>query len=128
MKIAVLGGGSGAQATAADLSLAGHEIRLAELAPFAENIAAMQALGGIHLTGVAPMEVRPASLAFTWQRWTYGPPCAEPISSWSSCQRMDTKLSCASWQRVQKTGNWWFRRRFRRAGLWQNAGRCGPKR
>ena len=55
MKIAVLGGGSGAQATAADLSLAGHEIRLAELAPFAENIAAMQALGGIHLTGVAPM-------------------------------------------------------------------------
>lgn len=40
---------------AADLALAGHEIRLAELPALAENIAAVQALGGIQLTGVAPM-------------------------------------------------------------------------
>lgn len=55
MKIAVLGGGGGAHAMAADLALAGHEIRLAELPSLAENIAAVQALGGIQLTGVAPM-------------------------------------------------------------------------
>ena len=55
MKIAVLGGGSGAHAMAADLALAGHEIRMAELPSLAENIAAVQALGGIQLTGTAPM-------------------------------------------------------------------------
>jgi len=55
MKVAVLGGGSGAHAMASDLSLAGHEIRMAELAEFADNIVAVQALGGIHLLGTAPM-------------------------------------------------------------------------
>ncbi len=55
VKIAVLGGGGGAHAMAADLALAGHEIRMAELPSMAENIAAVQALGGIQLTGMAPM-------------------------------------------------------------------------
>ncbi len=55
MKIAVLGGGAGAHATAADLTLAGHEIRMAELPQFEENIAPVRAMGGITLTGKAPM-------------------------------------------------------------------------
>jgi opine dehydrogenase len=55
VKIAVLGGGGGAHAMAADLALASHEIRMAELPSLAENVAAVQALGGIQLTGVAPM-------------------------------------------------------------------------
>jgi opine dehydrogenase len=47
MRIAVLGGGNGAHAMAADLALAGHEIRLAELPVFEEAIAAIRALKGI---------------------------------------------------------------------------------
>jgi opine dehydrogenase len=65
MKVAVLGGGSGAHAMAADLALAGHEIRLGELPGMAGNIAAVRALGGIELTGAAPSGGKPgfASLA-----------------------------------------------------------------
>jgi opine dehydrogenase len=55
MKVAILGGGSGAHAMAADLALAGHEIRLAELPAFEKGIAAIRALKGITLDGMAPM-------------------------------------------------------------------------
>ncbi len=55
MKIAVLGAGNGAHAMSADLALAGHEIRMAELPEFADNIASVRVMGGIHLAGLAPM-------------------------------------------------------------------------
>lgn len=49
MKFAVLGGGNGAKAMTADLSMSGHEVNLYELPRFKENIAAVQLLGGIKL-------------------------------------------------------------------------------
>ena len=56
MDIAVLGGGSGAHAMAADLALAGHSVRMAELPAFAgPAFDAVRAAGGIELEGTAPM-------------------------------------------------------------------------
>lgn len=51
MKIAVLGGGNGGHAMAADLALAGHEVNFAELPDFADNIGFAQLRGGICLKG-----------------------------------------------------------------------------
>jgi opine dehydrogenase len=53
MKVAVLGGGSGAHAMAADIALGGYEVRWGELPDYAEDIKAVQILGGIHLEGAA---------------------------------------------------------------------------
>lgn len=59
MEIAVLGGGAGAHAIAADLALAGHRVRMAELASMAPNIAAVKALGSIELLGSALLGGKP---------------------------------------------------------------------
>lgn len=48
-RIAVLGGGHGAHAHAADLALAGHDVRLFELPAFAGSVAAARSMGGIEL-------------------------------------------------------------------------------
>lgn len=48
-RIAILGGGHGAHAHAADLALAGLDVRLFELPAFASSIAAAQFMGGIEL-------------------------------------------------------------------------------
>lgn len=53
MKVAVLGGGSGAHAMAADIALGGYEVRWGELPDYADDIKAVQVLGGIHLEGAA---------------------------------------------------------------------------
>jgi len=49
LKIAVLGGGNGAHVMAADLSMAGHEVRWFELPRFAANIKAAMDKGGVEL-------------------------------------------------------------------------------
>lgn len=59
MKVAVLGAGNGAHAMAADLSLAGHEVRMCELPQFEQNIVPVKVLGGIHLTGKTAVADRP---------------------------------------------------------------------
>ena len=51
MKVAVLGGGNGAQAMAAELSLCGHQVNLCEAPQFEHSIAAVKVFGGITLTG-----------------------------------------------------------------------------
>ena len=53
MKIAVLGGGNGAQSMAADLTLRGFEVNLYELPNFKKNIEPILAKGGIQLIGAA---------------------------------------------------------------------------
>lgn len=53
MKFAVLGGGCGGHAMAADLSLAGFKVNLAELPQFEENIKAIRKQGGIKISGSA---------------------------------------------------------------------------
>jgi opine dehydrogenase len=50
MKIAILGAGNGGKAAAADLCLAGHEVRLFELPEFKENLELIKKEGGIHLS------------------------------------------------------------------------------
>ena len=52
-RIAVLGGGHGARATAADMALAGHEVRLFELERFHDNVAEIFQQRTISLTGKA---------------------------------------------------------------------------
>ena len=52
-KIAVLGGGNGAHAMAADLSLAGHEVSMYELPRFKKNIEVALKRGEIEITGLA---------------------------------------------------------------------------
>ncbi len=52
MKVAVLGGGNGAQAMAAELSLCGHEVNLCEDPRFEHSIAAVKVFGGMTLTGM----------------------------------------------------------------------------
>ena len=47
MKIAILGGGNGAHAMAADLSMAGHEVRWFELPRFAEHLKPAMDKGGV---------------------------------------------------------------------------------
>ena len=49
MRIAVLGGGNGAHAMTADLTMGGHEVNMCELPEFRRNIAAAQVYGGIQL-------------------------------------------------------------------------------
>ncbi len=51
MKVAVLGGGNGAQAMAAELSICGHDVNLCEDPRFEQSIAAIKVFGGITLTG-----------------------------------------------------------------------------
>lgn len=52
-KVTVLGGGNGAHAIAANLSLAGLEVNMYELPQFKENIRATARCGGIEITGAA---------------------------------------------------------------------------
>lgn len=52
MKIAILGGGNGAHAVAADLSLRGHEVNMCELPQFQSNVAQTMKEGGVQITGV----------------------------------------------------------------------------
>ncbi len=51
--IAVLGGGNGALATAADLTLAGHNVNLFELPEFSQNLDPIIQAGGIEIRGAA---------------------------------------------------------------------------
>jgi opine dehydrogenase len=52
MEIAVIGAGNGGKASAADLTLAGHQVNLFEFEIFKENIRDIQEKKGIELTGV----------------------------------------------------------------------------
>jgi opine dehydrogenase len=52
MKVAVLGAGHGGQAMTADLTLAGHEVRLAAVPEHATNVRLLQSFGGIVVEGV----------------------------------------------------------------------------
>lgn len=54
VRFAVLGGGNGAFAFAADLSIAGYSVNLYEELRFAENIKGVQEAGGIEVTGFGP--------------------------------------------------------------------------
>ena len=51
MNVAILGAGHGGNAMAADLTLSGHQVRLAALPDHASNIHITRALGGIFLEG-----------------------------------------------------------------------------
>jgi len=51
MKVAVLGSGNGGLATAADWSLAGHEVRLFDFPEFTQQIEAVNANEGVQATG-----------------------------------------------------------------------------
>jgi opine dehydrogenase len=53
MKIAIIGAGHGAYSLSADLTLAGHEVRLCELPDFKENLAPILERGGIELSGIS---------------------------------------------------------------------------
>jgi opine dehydrogenase len=52
MKIAILGAGHGGQAIAGDLTLAGHEVRLAAVEEHSGNLKLLQAIGGIIVEGM----------------------------------------------------------------------------
>lgn len=62
LTVAVLGAGHGGFATAADLALRGHRVRLFELPDFAENLRPVQEAGGIRLE-VLPSFPRPGGFA-----------------------------------------------------------------
>lgn len=64
-KIAVIGAGNGGTAIAGDLTLAGHECRLFEFEQWAENVNAVNAQGGIQVTGVAHTGFAKVALATT---------------------------------------------------------------
>jgi opine dehydrogenase len=51
MKVAVLGAGSGGQALAGDLTLAGHEVRLAAVKEHANSIQIIKSCGGLYIDG-----------------------------------------------------------------------------
>lgn len=51
MKVAVLGSGNGGLATAADWSLAGHDVRLFDFPEFTQQIEAVAMNGGVRVTG-----------------------------------------------------------------------------
>ncbi|HTX89404.1 MAG TPA: NAD/NADP octopine/nopaline dehydrogenase family protein [Bacteroidales bacterium] len=59
MKVAVLGAGHGGQAIAGDLTLAGHEVRLASTPDHATNIDLLKAFGGIVVEGITSSGVKP---------------------------------------------------------------------
>ncbi len=63
--IAVIGAGNGGTAIAGDLSLAGHGCRLFEFAEWAGNVDAVNAQGGIQVTGVARTGFAKVALATT---------------------------------------------------------------
>lgn len=63
--IAVIGAGNGGCAIAGDMTLAGHECRLFEFPEYADNIAPMQATGGIEVTGIARTGFARLALATT---------------------------------------------------------------
>ncbi len=64
-KIAVIGAGNGGTAIAGDLTLAGHECRLFDFEQWAENVNAVNAQGGIKVTGVAHTGFAKIALATT---------------------------------------------------------------
>ena len=51
--ICIIGAGNGGKAIAGDMALAGHNCRLFEFPEYSENIDAVIAQGGIHVTGIA---------------------------------------------------------------------------
>lgn len=59
--VTILGGGNGARTTAAELGLAGHDVTLMDVQPFAEQLQPIADAGGITATGViegfAPVRV-----------------------------------------------------------------------
>jgi opine dehydrogenase len=59
MKVAILGAGHGGQAIAGDLTLAGHEVRLASVPEHATNIELLKAFGGIVVEGITSSGVKP---------------------------------------------------------------------
>ncbi len=63
--IAVIGAGNGGTAIAGDLTLAGHECRLFEFEEWADNVTAVNAQGGITVTGVARTGFAKVALATT---------------------------------------------------------------
>ncbi|WP_313529144.1 NAD/NADP-dependent octopine/nopaline dehydrogenase family protein [Anaerotignum sp.] len=54
-KVCIIGGGNGAFASAADLTLRGYEVTIFEESRFASNIEKIQKTGVIHLEGVGPV-------------------------------------------------------------------------
>ncbi len=64
-QIAIIGAGNGGTAIAGDLTLAGHTCRLFEFEDWAENVTAVTAQGGIHVTGVAHTGFAKVALATT---------------------------------------------------------------
>ena len=52
MKVTVIGASNGGKATAADMTLAGHDVTLFEFPQFGENLAEVKEKGGINLVGV----------------------------------------------------------------------------
>ncbi|MEW6367810.1 MAG: NAD/NADP octopine/nopaline dehydrogenase family protein [Acidobacteriota bacterium] len=59
MRVAVLGAGHGGQAIAADLTLGGHEVRLAAVPEHSTGLRLLQAFGGIVLEGVSSSGAQP---------------------------------------------------------------------
>ncbi len=59
MKVAILGASHGGQAMAADLTLGGHEVRLAAVAEHATNLQLLTAFGGIISEGVTSTGAKP---------------------------------------------------------------------
>ncbi len=59
MNVAILGAGHGGNAMAADLTLTGHQVRLAALPDHASNIHITRALGGIFLEGKTASGIEP---------------------------------------------------------------------
>lgn len=64
-RIAVLGGGNGGHALAADLALRGYDVSLFELPAFSQNIEETKKAGGVHLKGVLGEGFAPLSLVTT---------------------------------------------------------------
>jgi len=67
MKVAILGAGHGGQAMAGDLTLGGHEVRLAAVPGHSANLKLLEAFGGIVVegvtaTGAPPGFARPAMI------------------------------------------------------------------
>jgi opine dehydrogenase len=65
MKVAVLGAGHGGHAMAADLTIAGHEVRLAAIPDHSHGLIAVGALGGIFLDGVTSSGKSPGFAKFS---------------------------------------------------------------
>jgi len=59
MKVAILGAGHGGQAIAGDLTLAGHEVRLASVPAHSTNIDLLKAFGGIVVEGITSSGAKP---------------------------------------------------------------------